>query len=86
MFGAIAEGMEYVSKLITRYVIFEKLYQRIPGESAAELEPKERLSEALCKLYASILRYLSKAKRYYTRNTAGIDSIYRDRNETFTLI
>lgn len=86
MFGAIAEGMEFVSNLITRYVIFEKLYQRTPGEPAAELEPKEQLSEALCKLYATILRYLSKAKRYYTRNTAGIDSLFNDRNETFTLI
>lgn len=72
MFGAMAEGMEFVSGLITRYAIFEKLYSRSSAESPTKAEVEEQLNEALCKLYAAVLRYLSKAKRYYTRTAAGI--------------
>jgi hypothetical protein len=59
------EGMELVSNLITRYAIIEDLY--LQTTSAA----KDRLTQPLVKLYAAILKYLSKARRYYDRNTAG---------------
>lgn len=70
-FGAMVEGMEFVSNLITRYAIFEKLYVRTVTRSEMEDEGKNQLTEAIIKLYIAILVYLSKAKRYYGRRTAG---------------
>lgn len=72
VFGAMAEGMEFVSGKITYYAIFEKLYLRTSAGSSTKVEAEARLNEALCKLYAAILQYLSKAKRYYSRSSAGI--------------
>jgi hypothetical protein len=72
-FGAMMEGMEFVSNLVTRYAIFEKLYlQTTTGEgSEPELRTKGQLTQAIIKLYISILNYLSSARRYYDRHTAG---------------
>jgi hypothetical protein len=64
-FGAMAEGVELVSNLITRYTIVEKLYLQRP--SAA----KDQLTQAILRLYSTVLIYLSKAKSYYQRNTFG---------------
>lgn len=64
--------MELVSDIITRYAISEKLYLRNSAESIIKAEAEEHFNEAFCKLYAAVLQYLSKAKRYYTRTTAGI--------------
>jgi hypothetical protein len=64
-FGAMAEGVELVSNLITRYTIVEKLYLEKP--SAA----KDQLTQAILRLYSAVLMYLSKAKSYYQRNTFG---------------
>ena len=64
-FGAMAEGVEFVSNLITRYGIIEQLYlQRLSAT-------KDQLSEAIIKLYAAVLKYLSKAIHFYGRNSAG---------------
>lgn len=68
----MAEGMEFISGMITRYAIFEKLYLRTSEGSATKSEAEGHLNEALCKLYAAVLQYLSKAKRYYIRTTTGI--------------
>ena len=68
-FGAMVEGMELVSRLITRYAIFESLYLKTTVGAAAAA--KGQLTEALLKLYATILSYLSKARRYYDRSTAS---------------
>jgi hypothetical protein len=62
------EGVEIASNLITRYAIFERLYLQIP--SAA----KDQLTQAMVKLYAAILKYLSKARRYYNRNAASMST------------
>jgi hypothetical protein len=64
-FGAMAEGVELVSNLITRYTIVEQLYLQKP--SAA----KDQLTQAILRLYSTVLIYLSKAKSYYQRNTFG---------------
>jgi hypothetical protein len=64
-FGSMAEGLEHVSNLITRYAIFENIY--LHGGSAAE----DQLEHAIIRLYTAILTYLSKATRYYNRNTGG---------------
>ena len=64
-FGSMAEGLEHVSNLITRYAIFENLYLHVG--SAVE----DQLADAIVGLYTAILTYLSNAKRYYTLNTGG---------------
>jgi len=61
----MAEGVELVSNLITRYTIVEHLYLRRP--SAA----KNQLTEAILKLYSTVLIYLSKAETYYKKTTLG---------------
>jgi hypothetical protein len=55
--------MELVSNLITRYAILEKLYLHttIGIKSAA----KKQLVKAILELYTAVLKYLSKARRYY---------------------
>ncbi|KAH0536068.1 hypothetical protein FGG08_007034 [Glutinoglossum americanum] len=63
-FGAMAEGVEFVSNLITQYVIIEHLYLRRPSVA------KHQLEQALIALYAAVLEYLLKARRFYGRNTA----------------
>jgi hypothetical protein len=65
-FGAMVEGVELVSNLITRYAIFENLYLY---ETSTV---KEQLTESVIRLYATILLYLSKASRYYDRKTSGV--------------
>jgi hypothetical protein len=68
-FGAMAEGVEFVSNLITRYTIVEQLY--LQKLSTA----KDQLIKAITKLYAAVLKYLSKANRFYRRNSAGESSL-----------
>ena len=62
------EGVEHVSSLITRYDILEKLYL-LP--TTAPTLAKEQLEKSIVKLYSAMLKYLSKAGRYYSRNTAS---------------
>ena len=66
-FGAMADGVQHVSNLITRYAILEKLYLQANTVAMA----KDQLSQSIVKLYTTILKYLSKARRYYDRNTAS---------------
>jgi hypothetical protein len=56
-FGAMVEGMELVSNLITRHAIFEKLYLRTATGSEEEAERKKQLAQALLKLYTAVLVY-----------------------------
>jgi hypothetical protein len=63
-FGSVLEGMEAIAHLINKYAIFEDLYLR------EELSATGQLRHALVKLYTAVLRYLSKAKRYYSMTTA----------------
>ncbi|KAL1599675.1 hypothetical protein SLS60_007478 [Paraconiothyrium brasiliense] len=70
-FGAMAEGVEYISNLVTRCAIIEELY--LQGAS----EPKAQLEQAIVKLYAAILEYVLKARRYYDKSTAGSTELSR---------
>jgi hypothetical protein len=69
----MVEGMELVSNLIARYAILEKLYlyTTMGVKSAA----RNQLEKAILKLYTAVLKYLSKARRYYDRKTYSV-SIY----------
>ena len=61
-FSNVAEGIESVSSLITRYTIVEKLYLN------QKCEAKVGLQEAITKLYAATLTYLAKVKAYCSGN------------------
>jgi hypothetical protein len=68
------EGVEHVSNLITRYTILEAIYVDTLRE--ARTAAYEQLQSALTKLYATILTYLTKASRYYDKNTIGAYFIF----------
>jgi HD superfamily phosphohydrolase len=65
-FDAILEGMERISNLISRYAIFEDLYLH------PQLKSYTGLERALTELYRRVLKYLSKAKRFYSKSTSGM--------------
>jgi hypothetical protein len=63
VFGAMLEGLERISSLITRYTMIERRYlQGASGE----------LTDAVVKLYVAVLTYLSKARRYFDRRISGM--------------
>lgn len=61
----MTEGLEAVAHLITRYATFEVLYLQTSSALATQLE------DALVALYASVLIYIAKAKRYFQASTTG---------------
>ena len=65
-FEAMAGGLEYVSSLVVRYAILETLYLRDASEA------RRYLSDAIMGLYAAVLTYLCKGRRYYAQNTTGM--------------
>ena len=64
-FGFLVEQIEMICHLIGRYAIFEDVYLH-EGSNFAD-----QLGEALTRLYASVLLFLSKAKSFFEQNTAG---------------
>jgi hypothetical protein len=64
-YGSMIEGIEMVSNLITRYTLVEKHYLR------EQSDLQQQLSEGIVKVYAAVLTYLSRARRYYDRRTSG---------------
>lgn len=66
---ALLEGLEYVSSLIARYAMVEALY--LNQTSIAN----DQLSEAIVRLYSAVLIYLSKAGKFYSRNTGSEPSL-----------
>lgn len=63
-FGSTIAGLETVSQLIARYSIFEDAYSKRNTAATAELE------SALTGLYAEILTFLAKSKKYFQTPTA----------------
>ena len=57
-FEELIESLEAVSHLITRYAIFEELC--LQRESAARHE----LEDLIVRLYAEVLTFLAKARKY----------------------
>lgn len=54
-----------MAELICRYAVFEDLYLRSTSLATDELK------RALVQLYAAIMIYLSKARRYFDQNSAS---------------
>lgn len=62
-FGETIENLEVVSHLITRYAIMEELYlQRIS-------QARDKLEEMVVHLYAEILTFLAKVRKYFQSST-----------------
>lgn len=62
-----------IAKIISRFAIFEQLYL---FHSKLVSQSQKALEEALVRLYAVIIRYLAKAKRYFEQNTASLSFHY----------
>lgn len=63
IFSEMAEGVELVSGMVTRYAIIESLYLL----EASKV--KVQLNEAIINLYLAILQYLLLAKSFYKKRT-----------------
>jgi hypothetical protein len=61
-YASSLEDMEFVTREINYYAIFEALYIQRPSDTKAQI------SDALKRAYKIILEYLSKAKHYYDQN------------------
>lgn len=68
--GALLVGLEAIANLMGRCAIYETLYLGNETASAVKFE------EAVVELYVCILRYLVRAKQYYSKKTAGKYSTY----------
>ena len=65
-YGAVLEGLELITHLISRYAIFEQLYL-----NHQQMLSSGEIQHNLVELYSTVLLYLSKAKRYYEQSTAS---------------
>ena len=63
VFGEVLENLETISHLITRYAMFEELYLQRNSAARAELEMK------VISLYAEVLTFLGKARKYFQTST-----------------
>ena len=68
-FEEMIESLEIVSHLITRYAVFEELY--LQRESTARHE----LEDMVVRLYAEILTFLAKARKYLQSSATSKKSI-----------
>jgi hypothetical protein len=59
----MAEGIELISTMITRYAVVESLYL------LEDFSLKAQLTEGITKLYVAILKYLGIARTYYGKGT-----------------
>ena len=64
-FGTMVESLERISRLITRYAIFEELYIKRASTLRGEL------LKALVILYAKILTVLADATKYFGKSILG---------------
>lgn len=63
-YAVVLEGMERVSHIVTYQNIVEKLFIRDNSNAAS------RLKDAITNMYVSILTFLGKAKKFYSKSTA----------------
>lgn len=64
-YALVIEGAETVANIVTRYRIVERLYLVKQHEITNQLE------EHITDLYALVLKFLVKAKKFYLRNTTS---------------
>ncbi|KAH9203929.1 hypothetical protein DL95DRAFT_471950 [Leptodontidium sp. 2 PMI_412] len=61
--GSVIAGMEFVTREISYYSIFEVIYLR------RKFSATKQLSDALVQAYTKVLQFLSGARRYYDQNS-----------------
>jgi hypothetical protein len=61
--GSVIAGLEFVTREISYYGIFEVIYLR------RTFSATKQLSDALVQAYTKILQFLSGARRYYDQNS-----------------
>ena len=73
LFRDMAEGVEQVSVLITRYAVIEALY--LPEASSVH----DQIRDSVIGVYTAILQYLAAAKSYYEKRTfrRALESAYK---------
>ncbi|KAH7192809.1 ankyrin repeat-containing domain protein [Fusarium flagelliforme] len=64
--GAVLEGLEVVTRIISRYNVIEALYRR---ERSVDLQ--KEIESVFDKLYSLILDFLCSAKKHYVRDGSG---------------
>jgi len=62
-FAVVLEGVEIISNLLVRNDIYTTLYLNDDAKGTDEMK------RCMVELYTSVLSFLAKAKRYYTRST-----------------
>ncbi|KAM3075671.1 hypothetical protein ACMFMG_007803 [Clarireedia jacksonii] len=68
-FGAMCEGIESISNLISRCATIELRYLGCNVNLTSTV--KNQLETSLVRLYSAVLTFLSQAKQYYSQNTAA---------------
>ncbi|KAI1360880.1 ankyrin repeat-containing domain protein [Xylaria arbuscula] len=63
LFGSVVEGVEIVSRIITRCGYYEAVYLAQIGEHTTDSE--KLLKDTIIRLYVSILEYLAKSADYF---------------------
>ena len=66
-FASVAEGLETLARLTSRYAIFESVYLPPLGQELAPAQSK--LCDALVLLYCDCLKFLVDIGKYYERST-----------------
>ena len=64
-YALVVEGAEKVAYIVTRYRIVERLYLAKQYEATAQLQ------NHITDLYVVALKFLVKAKNFYSKNTAS---------------
>ncbi|KAJ5680260.1 hypothetical protein N7536_011399 [Penicillium majusculum] len=67
-FTSVAEGLETLARITTRYSILETIYLPSTGQLLSSAQSK--LCDALVALYSESLKYLDDIGKYYERSTA----------------
>lgn len=67
LFGCMSEGIEYVADVMARYEIIENLHC-CPTTVSCSRE-SQLLNECVIKVYTIVLRYLAKARKFWSENT-----------------
>ncbi|KAF8850217.1 hypothetical protein BDZ45DRAFT_205985 [Acephala macrosclerotiorum] len=67
IYGAMVDGVEHISNLITRYHVLEAIY--LKPVAGGDSKPREQFEASLVKLYAAIMLYLVKARRFFEKST-----------------
>lgn len=60
----LAEGLEIITKVVAQYKIVEKLYLQRASEGTVELK------SCIVDLYTLVLKFLIRARKFYSKNTA----------------